>query len=123
MSRKSAVAHYERNKHRYRTMFENLLAVLSDPKGYKESVSGYLRQEYERRSRAAVSASLLVVLSAVFMVIVVILFLDSAFLILESYIENQAMTAFILGWIVVLLFFVALWLALGRYRTAFTGRR
>jgi fatty acid desaturase len=111
-----ARTHYERNREKYRPILENLAAVILDPAGYFKAFRSFVGEEYHRRAGTAMSASLLFVTAVVLLVAVIVLLFFSAFLFLDDFLQNPALSAFLLAWVAVLVFFIVVRLSLQRYR-------
>ncbi len=115
--------HYERNRKKYRTILENLAALILDPAGYTAAFRSFLSEEARRRLSSAMTATLLFVAAAVLLVAVIVFFLASAFLFLDDIVRNPALTALVLAWTSVLLFFLLIRLSMRRYQDVIGRQR
>lgn len=107
---------------RYRAILENLAALLVDPKGYYNEVQSFLSDQYRWRVSRAIAGTLFLIIAILILIIAISLLIMSAYFFLEEQLNRPAVSALILGWVAVLIFFLFYWLSIKRYNDV-TGRR
>lgn len=115
--------HPNRRGTRYRPILENLATFIVDPKGYLTGVRSFLSDQYQWRASRAFSGTLLFIAAIFLLLLSIFLLAMAAYFFLEEQLKRPAVSALILGWVLILIFFLVSWLSIKRYKDVAGPRR
>ncbi|MBW7857633.1 MAG: phage holin family protein [Leptonema sp. (in: Bacteria)] len=112
-----------RRLNQYRPILENLAALLVNPKGYISGARSFLSDQYQWRLSRAFSGTLFLVAAVFLLFISIFLLVMAAYFFLDEQLKRPALSALILGWVLILIFFLVSWLSIKRYKDVAGPRR